>query len=198
MASVAIIGQSESLQTASIDVTGQTESSKTVSLTITGQAECSWVRGAAADATDLGGSAVGSATSGARTGSGEDSRTGAGSGADSWTGVGSGAYSWTGAGTEQCVAQTHRMATAITGSTEDRETVSVTTSAEALGMSAALAATSGGSTTLETSLKCLWNALVSSNATFTMLGNTGVASVMPEDCRLISITTGGSGMMTIL
>ncbi len=32
---------------------------------------------------------------------------------------------------EQCVTQTHRMATAITGSTEDRGTVSVTTSVEA-------------------------------------------------------------------
>ncbi len=98
---------------------------------------------------------------------------------------------------EQCVAQTHRMATVITGSTEDRGTVSVTTSAEALGMLAACTDIRGRSATLETSLKRLWNALVSSN-TVTMLGNIGVASVMAEDCGLISIMAGGFGVVAIL
>ncbi len=74
----------------------------------------------------------------------------------------------------------------------------MTTSAEALGMPAALAETSGGSAKLETSFKHLWTAWVSSNATFTMHGNTGVASVMAEDCNLTSITAGGSGLVAIL
>lgn len=47
----------------------------------------------------------------------------------------------------QCVAQTHRMA--ITGITEDKGTASMTVSAEALGMPAALAETRSGSTKLE-------------------------------------------------
>ncbi len=156
--------------------------------------------GAEADADDLGCSAVGAATLGTETSSGAVSWTGADFGADSrtgagsWTGVGSGVDSRSGVGTDQYVAQTHRMATAITGSTEERGTVSVTTSAEALGMPAALAETSGGSS----SLKRLWIAWVSSNATFTMLGNTEMASVMAEDCGLTSLMAGGFGVTVIL
>ncbi len=91
------------------------------------------------------------------------------------------------------VDQTHKTVTAITGGT-----VSVTTSAEALGMLAADRNMRGRSATLETSLKRLLNALVSSNTTFAMLRNTGVASVKAEDCGLISITAGGSDGVAIL
>lgn len=88
----------------------------------------------------------------------------------------------------------------FTGNIEDRRTVFVTTSAEVLGMPAALTAggSIGGSATLESSLSHLWNTLVSSNATFMMLRNTGVASMMAEDCGLTSITAGGSGVAAIL
>ncbi len=48
----------------------------------------------------------------------------------------------------QCAAHTLKMATAITGSTEVRGTVSVTAIAEALGMPAARTDISGGSITL--------------------------------------------------
>ncbi len=51
---------------------------------------------------------------------------------------------------------------------------------------------------LETSLKCMWNAWVSSNKTFTMTGNTEVASLMTEYCGLTSIMAGGSGVAAIL
>lgn len=132
--------------------------------------------GARAGSDNLGGSAAGASTSGAGAGSEADSRTGA----DLLAGVGSGVGSQTGAGTDQCVAKTHRMVTAITGNTEDRGTGSVTASAEALGTPTARTA-NGGSARLDASLKHHWNALVSSNITSTMLGNTGVASTMAED-----------------
>ncbi len=79
---------------------------------------------------------------------------------------------------------------AITENTEDRGTVSVTTSAEALGMPTALAGNQ---------LQMPGTAWVSSNATFTMHGNTGVASVMAEDFGLTSITAVlVSGLVAIL
>lgn len=132
--------------------------------------------GARAGSDDLGGSTAGAATLGAGAGSEVDLRTGA----DSLAGVGSGVDLRTGAGTERYVAQTHRMVTAITGNTEDRGTGSVTAIAEALGTPAARTA-NGGSARLDASLKHHWNALVSSNITSAILGNTGVASTMAED-----------------
>ncbi len=72
-------------------------------------------------------------------GSGAEAATSGGSGADSWIEEASGV---------QCAAHTHKLATAITESTEVRGTVSVTASAEALGMPAARTDISGGSITL--------------------------------------------------
>lgn len=86
------------------------------------------------------------------------------------------------------------MATAITGSTEDRGAVSVSISAEAPGMPTAVAEISGMSTEMKISLKHLWNVWVSSDAKFTMTENT----VMAEDCSLTSIMAGGSGVAAIL
>lgn len=117
-------------------------------------------------------------------GSAAEAGTSGGAGADSWTGAGSGVVLWTGASAggvvEQCVAQIHRMATAITKSTEDKGTTSVTASAETFGIEIALAKIR--STKLEINPKCLWNAGVSSNATF-MMRNKGVVSVIAEDCE---------------
>ncbi len=102
--------------------------------------------GSAAEAAAFSGSAVTAAASG---GTGADSWTGSASGADSWTGEASGADSWTGEASEvQCAAHTHKIATAITGSTEVRGTVSAKARAAALGMPAAHIDISGGSNIL--------------------------------------------------
>ncbi len=72
--------------------------------------------GSAVDSASSGGSAAEAATSG---GTGADSWTGEASGADSWTGEASGADLWTGEASEvQCAAHTHKIVTAITGSTD--------------------------------------------------------------------------------
>ncbi len=108
----------------------------------------------------------------------EGSKTEVGSGVDSegsWTGAGSGLDSkgsWAGA---------NYRADSWNGTT------SVKTSAEALEIPAALSEISRGSAKLANSPKCLWNAWVSSSAMFTMTGNTGVASVVAEDCVVTSI-----------
>lgn len=57
---------------------------------------------------------------------------------------------------------------------------------------------SGGSAKLEASLQCLWSTWVSSDATFMMIGNTGVASVLAEVCGVTSMMAGGFGMEAIL
>ncbi len=152
MASMAVTEQTVSSGTA---VTGKTLSSGTASMAMTVQTMSSWVTFVAVTwqtlsswigATTSGGSAVDAATSG---GTRADSWTGEASGEDLWTGEVSEAYSWTGqASGVQCAAHTHKMATAITGSAEVRGTVSVTASAEALGMPAACTDISGGSITL--------------------------------------------------
>lgn len=80
------------------------------------------------------------------------------------------------------MAQTDKTVTAITGrAVEGGRTSEITRleSAEATKMPAARTDIGSGSATLDISLKCLWNTWVSSNATFTTIGNTGVASVMP-------------------
>lgn len=58
---------------------------------------------------------------------GVDYWAGTGLGADSWTGVGSGVDSLAGTGSqaeEQCAAQTHKRAIAVTGRTGDKGTTS--------------------------------------------------------------------------
>ncbi len=77
--------------------------------------EADTLGGAGVDAANLGGSAAGASTSG---GAGADATnlggSAVGAAMDLWTRVDSGGVE------EQCVAQTHKMATAITGWTEDR------------------------------------------------------------------------------
>ncbi len=102
--------------------------------------------GSAAEATTSGDTRVDSWSGEA---SEADSWTEEASEAGSWTKEASTANSWTGeASGVQCAAHTLKMATAIKGSTEVRGTVSVTASAEALGMPAAHTDIIGGSITL--------------------------------------------------
>lgn len=103
------------------------------------------------------------------------------------------------------VAQTHKTATAITGSTKDKGTDSETGSAagdrlEGVGlrMPAALAEISSGPAKLYINRRCPQNALVSSSATFTTTENTGVVSMMAEDFGTISIMAGDSDMVALM
>ncbi len=104
----------------------------------------------------------------------------------------------------QCTAQTHNIATAMTGSTADRGTTSIISTVEGLGMPAALTDLNGGSAKLKASLKRPEKALLSPNTTLLMTGNSGLTSmttgnsgVSPmaaEDFGVAFIMAGGSGV----
>lgn len=102
------------------------------------------------------------------------------------------------------MAQTHKMANAITeraaegGITGLESTEVARLESAELGMLATHTDISGGSAKLKASLKCFWNAWVSSNATFMMAMNTGVAFVMDEGCEVTSMRSGGSGVAAIM
>ncbi len=104
----------------------------------------------------------------------------------------------------QCTAQTRNIATAMTGSTAGRGTTSKTSTAEGLGMPAALTDLNGGSAKLEASFKRPEKALLSPNTTLRMTGNSGltsmttgnsgVSSMVAEDLGVAFIMAGGSGV----
>lgn len=125
---------------------------------------------------------------------------------DSWIGTGSTAGTTVSMRAKSVwVAQTNKTATDITGSTKDKGTDTETGSAAGdrlegvgHGMPAALAEISGGPAKLNINLRCPWNALVSSSATFIMTENTGVASIMAGDSDMAALMAGSSGVAAML
>ncbi|RXN24431.1 hypothetical protein ROHU_006137 [Labeo rohita] len=77
--------------------------------------------------------------------------------------------------------KTHNIATAMTGSTTDRGTTSINSTAEGLGMAAALTDLNGGSAKQDTSLKRPEKALWSPNATLLKTVNSGLVSMTTEN-----------------
>lgn len=131
--------------------------------------------------------------SGARVGSGVNPLTEVGFGADSWAGKGSGVDLWAGVGSERlswvgehCAAQTHKMATAITGSAADCLKTTGLEGAVATGLECA-------ETTAPHLFRCQLLAMTSVvgpgitltalDAMFMTTGNTDAASMTAQEWR---------------
>ncbi len=85
----------------------------------------------------------------------------------------------------------------MTGSTADRGTTSIISTAEGLGMPATLTDLNGGSAKSEARLKCPEKALLSPNTTLLMTGNSGLTSIMTGNTGVLSMVAEDLGMAFI-